>query len=286
MHPDRVVVGAEPGDEEAGATRSPRSTRRWAASWCSTDVASAEMIKLGLQRLPGRRRSPSSTRSPTSARRSAPTSREVARGMGLDERIGPTFLRAGLGYGGSCFRKDVSRAEAARRQHRLPLPAAQRGDRGQRAAEAARGQEAGQPPRARWSASGSRCSGLAFKPDTDDMRRRVQPRARGAPAGRGADVGAYDPVAMERAAGELPDGRDARLGARRRSRAPTPPCWSPSGPSSPSSTGRGAAKRMARPLLDRRPQLPRRRRPARRRASSTRGSAAQVEVVRAETVAD
>ena len=93
------------------------------------------------------RRSRSSTRSPTCARRPAPTSSRSRKGMGLDDRIGPKFLQAGIGFGGSCFPKDVTRAQAARRQLGLPLPAPQRGHRGQRAAEAARHRQAREAPR-------------------------------------------------------------------------------------------------------------------------------------------
>jgi len=61
---------------------------------------------------------------------------EVARGVGLDQRIGPRFLSAGIGYGGSCFTKDVSALKLLAANSGLPLPAARRRDRGQRAAEA------------------------------------------------------------------------------------------------------------------------------------------------------
>ena len=95
---------------------------------------------------------------------------KVAEGVGLDHRLGPHFLRAGIGYGGSLFPERLARAEAARVELRLPLPAPLGRDRGQRAAEAARDREA---RRRTWARSpGKRVAllGLAFKPNTDDMR--------------------------------------------------------------------------------------------------------------------
>ena len=50
----------------------------------------------------------------------------VAEGLGLDHRLGPHFLRAGFGYGGSLFPEGLARAQAARRELGLPLPVAAR----------------------------------------------------------------------------------------------------------------------------------------------------------------
>ena len=72
---------------------------------------------------------------------------EVARGMGLDDRIGPKFLQAGHRLRRLVLSQGRDGAQAARRQLGLPLPAPQRGDRGQRAAEAARDRQAAEAPR-------------------------------------------------------------------------------------------------------------------------------------------
>ena len=108
LQPDRVVIGADAGVGVGGrrGRRGLRAARR-------RDRPHRRRLggddQARLERVPRRRRSRSSTRSRTSARRSAPTSTEVARGMGMDAGSAPKFLNAGIGWGGSCFPKDTSR---------------------------------------------------------------------------------------------------------------------------------------------------------------------------------
>ena len=85
-------------------------------------------------------------------------------------------------------------AQAARRQLRLPLPAPERGDRGQPPAEAPRGGQAQAAPRASCAAATSRCSGLTFKPHTDDLREAASIVLAARLRGEGARVSAYDPM--------------------------------------------------------------------------------------------
>src|SRR5918997_2847364 len=106
IRPDRVVVGNEPHAQEFGdrvaALYSPLD-----APVVRTEVASAEMIKLASNAFLATKISFINEIANVSEELGADVT-EVARGMGLDARIGPQFLRAGLGYGGSCFGKDVS----------------------------------------------------------------------------------------------------------------------------------------------------------------------------------
>src|SRR6185503_10935713 len=106
QHPDRVVIGADPGDEWA-ADEVEAIYRPLGGELVRTDVASAEMIKLAANAFLATKISFINEIANVSEEVGADVT-EVARGMGLDKRIGSSFLRAGIGYGGSCFPKDVS----------------------------------------------------------------------------------------------------------------------------------------------------------------------------------
>ena len=126
---------------------------------------------------------------------------EVARGMGADTRIGSSFLRAGIGYGGSCFPKDVSA---------LKMLAGNTGYHFQlltsviEVNELQKRRVVGKLEKHLGSLIGKRVAllGLAFKPDTDDMREASSLVLAARLQGEGAEVVAYDPVASERA-GEM-----------------------------------------------------------------------------------
>jgi UDP-glucose 6-dehydrogenase len=101
MHPERVVVGAEAGDEWA-ADAVAAIYEPLGGELVRTDLASAEMIKLASNAFLATKISFINEIANVSELVGADVT-EVARGMGLDRRIGPSFLRAGIGYGGSCF---------------------------------------------------------------------------------------------------------------------------------------------------------------------------------------
>src|SRR3954471_10688239 len=105
QHPDRVVVGA--GDDDAAfRDRVAALYAPLGAPLTRTDVASGEIIKLASNAFLATKISFINEIANVSEEVGADVE-EVARGMGLDSRIGPQFLRAGVGYGGSCFPKDV-----------------------------------------------------------------------------------------------------------------------------------------------------------------------------------
>jgi UDPglucose 6-dehydrogenase len=129
---------------------------------------------------------------------------EVARGIGLDNRIGAKFLHAGPGYGGSCFPKDTlallqTAAEAGVEQRivdtTVKVNDARKGAMAGRVAQAMDG-----------SVSGKRVGvlGLAFKPNTDDMRDAPSIPLVRTLLEQGAEVVAFDPVAMENASPLFP----------------------------------------------------------------------------------
>jgi len=101
MHPDRVVIGADPGDEGA-ADAVATLYEPLGGEIVRTDVASAEMIKLASNAFLATKISFVNEIANVCEEVGADVA-EVARGMGLDQRIGSSFLRAGIGYGGSCF---------------------------------------------------------------------------------------------------------------------------------------------------------------------------------------
>ena len=173
---------------------------------------------------------------------------EVARGMGLDDRIGPKFLQAGIGFGGSCFPKDVSALKqlAGNSGYHFQLLNAviEVNELQKRRVMSKLQKHLG-------TLVGKEIAllGLAFKPNTDDMREASSLVLSARLQAAGAKVRAYDPVAEEEARKLLQGVEFAPVGARLPSRAPTPSCSSPSGPSSASSTCARSPTRMRGTLL-------------------------------------
>ncbi len=202
LHPDRVVIGADSGDEWA-ADAVEELYRPLGGELMRTDVASAEMVKLASNAFLATKISFINEIANVSEEVGADVT-EVARGMGLDKRIGPAFLQAGIGYGGSCFPKDLkslkqlagntgyhfqlltSVIEVNELQKRRVMKKLEKHLR---------------------SLVGKRVAllGLAFKPDTDDMREASSLVLASRLQGEGATVAAYDPVAGERARELLPE---------------------------------------------------------------------------------
>ena len=127
---------------------------------------------------------------------------DIARGMGMDSRIGPRFLHPGPGYGGSCFPKDTRALLDVARSHKVPL----------RVVEAAVAANEDQVQRslnkiqkAFGDVKGKKIAllGLAFKSDTDDIRESPAIKIAAALLEAGADVRAYDPAAADNAKKEL-----------------------------------------------------------------------------------
>ena len=128
---------------------------------------------------------------------------DIAIGMGLDSRIGPKFLRAGLGYGGSCFPKDVAAFHWVAQKHGVNF---QLLDEIRKINETQREIFFNKVLAALWTLRGKRLAalGLAFKGDTDDIRDSPAIAVIQKLLEAGASVTAYDPAASERAQAVLP----------------------------------------------------------------------------------
>ncbi len=128
---------------------------------------------------------------------------DIAAGMGLDTRIGPRFLRAGLGYGGSCFPKDVAAFHWVAQQRGVDF---QLLDEIRKINERQREIFFNKVLSALWTLRGKRLAalGLAFKGDTDDIRESPAINLIERLLASGAQVTAYDPAAMERTRAVLP----------------------------------------------------------------------------------
>jgi UDPglucose 6-dehydrogenase len=201
LHPDRVVVGADPGDEWA-ADAVAAIYEALGAPIVRTDLSSAEMIKLASNAYLATKISFINEIANVCDEVGADVT-EVARGMGLDPRIGSRFLNAGLGFGGSCFPKDTQA---------LKMLAGNIGYHFQllnsviEVNELQKRRVMAKLSKHLDSLVGKRVAllGLAFKADTDDMREASSLVLAARLEGEGANVVAYDPVAAERAKELLP----------------------------------------------------------------------------------
>jgi UDPglucose 6-dehydrogenase len=198
MRPDRVVIGAD--DERAimllRAVYSPfqRSHERLLVM----DVRSAELTKYAANAMLATRISFMNELANLADTLGADIE-QVRQGIGSDPRIGYHFLYPGAGYGGSCFPKDVRALQFTARQHGQPLrilAAVEAVNEAQKSrliekVEKRLGADLSGRKIALW--------GLAFKPNTDDMREAPSLAIVQGLVERGAAVVAYDPVAMDEA---------------------------------------------------------------------------------------
>jgi UDPglucose 6-dehydrogenase len=196
MHPDRIVIGAGKASDEF-ADRVDELYGPLHAEVIRTDVGSAEMIKLASNAFLATKISFINEIANVSEEVGADVE-EVARGMGLDDRIGPKFLRAGVGWVGSCFGKDVlslKQLAGNTGYHFQMLTAVTEVNELQKRRTIGKLQKHLGPLVGKTIA----LLGIAFKPDTDDIRDATSLVLAARLHGEGARVRAYDPVAAERA---------------------------------------------------------------------------------------
>lgn len=198
LNPDRIVLGVS-SDHAASVMRrlyAPLSDKGHRVMM--TDVASAELTKYASNAFLAMKVAFINEVADICERVGADVS-EVAKGMGMDDRIGPKFLKAGPGYGGSCFPKDTKALAHSAKSCGVPSMIVEavitsNNNRKNRIAEkvqAALGN----------GLQGKRIAllGLTFKADTDDMRDSPAINIANVLSGHGADVVAYDPQGMENA---------------------------------------------------------------------------------------
>ena len=193
MQPDRVVVGAF---DEADGLAVSALYDGLETEIVRTDVHSAEMIKLASNAFLATRISFINEIANVCEVTGADVE-EVARGMGLDRRIGPHFLRAGIGYGGSCFPKDVSALKqlAGNSGYHFQLL-----NSVIEVNELQKRRVVGKLKKHLGHLAGKRIAllGLAYKAGTDDLREAASIVLAARLLAEGAEVSAWDPVARPR----------------------------------------------------------------------------------------
>ncbi len=212
FYPDRIVVGAESEEAVEAIHRLyrpileqtfdapaffPRPEGYDLPPLVTTDPTSAEMIKYAANAFLAVKISFINEIAGLCDKVGADVT-EVARGIGLDSRIGSRFLSAGLGWGGSCFPKDTAALVAVASEYNYSLPIVQAArevnfrqrllilEKLQSALKVLRGRTIG-------------VLGLAFKPNTDDVRESPALEIIHLLAERGAHIQAHDPVAIPKA---------------------------------------------------------------------------------------
>jgi UDPglucose 6-dehydrogenase len=201
-HPDRVVLGGTDADAIERVASLYRDLQPEPII-IRTDIRTAEMIKYASNAFLATKISFINEIASICERLGADV-REVARGMGLDTRISPEFLEAGVGYGGSCFPKDVkalAHMASMAGAHPQLLRAVMEINRDMRRLVL-------QKVRAELGPL-EECTigvlGLAFKPNTDDLREAPAIEIIHLLQSEGARVKAFDPAAMDNARHMLPD---------------------------------------------------------------------------------
>ncbi len=205
MHPDRVVIGVESERAEAALRALYRPLNLRETPILATNLESAELIKYASNAFLAVKISFINEMSDLCERVGADV-QAVAKGMGMDRRIGGKFLHPGPGYGGSCFPKDTLALTRIAQEHgassrvvsaAIEANAAQKARMIQKIRKALGGSEGGKTVAV---------LGLAFKPETDDMRDAPALSILPSLMEKGATIRAHDPQAMEAARPLLPDG--------------------------------------------------------------------------------
>ena len=204
MRPDRVVLGVESERAERLLRELYRPLNLIEAPILVTDLESAELVKYASNAFLAVKISFINEIANLCEQVGADV-HAVARGMGMDKRIGSKFLHPGPGYGGSCFPKDTTALIRIAQEHGAPcriveatveVNAAQKARMVKKIREALGGSEAGKT---------IAVLGLAFKPETDDMRDAPSLAIIPNLVDKGAAIRAHDPQSINEAKSLLPE---------------------------------------------------------------------------------
>ncbi|MCA7922984.1 UDP-glucose/GDP-mannose dehydrogenase family protein [Burkholderia cenocepacia] len=202
MRPDRIIIGVD--DDETGTIAREKMKKLYAPfnrnheRTIYMDVRSAEFAKYAANAMLATRISFMNEMSNLADKVGADIE-AVRRGIGSDPRIGYHFLYAGVGYGGSCFPKDVQALIRTAGENGQPLRILEAVEAANHAQKDVLIGKIGQRFGADLTGREFAVWGLAFKPNTDDMREAPSRRLIAALLERGATVRAYDPVAVDEA---------------------------------------------------------------------------------------
>jgi len=192
LKPDRIVIGSQ--DTKAGDTIEGLYCN-FGKPMLRVEIKTAEMIKYAANALLATKIS-FSNEIGNLCKNMGIDVYDVMKGVGMDSRLSPHFLEAGAGFGGSCFPKDVAAMVAKAREsgHDSPILSSVLGVNKSQRSRIVDMLESRQG-----SLNGKMVAvlGLAFKPDSDDIREAPAIDVISMLLGRGADVSAYDPKAME-----------------------------------------------------------------------------------------
>jgi len=201
-NPDRIVIGSDSRKAQEIMTSLYRSRARTDRPIMITGIRSAEIIKYASNAMLATRISFMNQLSYLCEKTGADI-KDVAKGMGFDNRVGPRFLQAGLGYGGSCFPKDIKALISMLKQNECDsdlFEAVDRINKKQKSVVVKKLESA-------IEIKGSRIAiwGVSFKPKTDDIREAPSLTIIKELQNMGATIHACDPVAIENAKKILSD---------------------------------------------------------------------------------
>ncbi|HOX31150.1 MAG TPA: UDP-glucose/GDP-mannose dehydrogenase family protein [Spirochaetales bacterium] len=208
-HPDRVVIGAESERARAAMKEVYRALYIGETPYIETGLETAEMIKYASNAFLAVKITFINEVANLCERVGADV-QDVAKAMGRDGRIGPKFLHPGPGYGGSCFPKDTQAMARIGRDHGEPLSIVETTiEANERQKERMVAKiEAGLGGPGSLAGKTIAILGLAFKPNTDDMREAPAIAICEGLAARGARIRAWDPEAAKEASWRLASIKD------------------------------------------------------------------------------